>query len=219
MHADASHYEMKVDNAYYSGYKTKEYYIRAEIAPGKKPSPKQAETISQRNTSSLVGKKIIKHSFFFGDYGGAGAGFMGFLLEPGKEWLVVTIKDAAQFHTLLDNKWVESVYTSLDFFKPDHSPWLIYGKNSKIEKDEFTPLIQGAIIKEIRLTETALNITFEKDGQEHLMEILDTDKRLCPYPGPYYEKKKIVYPKALRPAEKMGDYIIFMEDGGDIFLS
>lgn len=218
MQADASHYEMKVDNQYYSGHKTKEYFIRTEMKAGKRGNPRLAETILQRTPASLIGKKIIQAGRRFGDYGGAGAGYMGFQLEPDKEWLVFTIADTAGSHALLDGKWVETVYTSINFFKPDHSPWIIYGVGSRLEKDEFSPLIQGAVIKDVQLTDTACNITLEKDGQTHLLEILDTDKRLCPYPGPFYEKKKIVYPKALRPGEKLGDYIIFMEDGGDVLL-
>lgn len=217
MQADAYHYEMKVNDQYYSAHKAKEYYVRSEVKAGKR-NPKPVETIFQRQPSSLIGKKIIKHSFRFGDYGGAGAGFMGFQLEPGNEWMVVTIASAGSHHALLDGRWVETVYTDIGFFKPDQSPWLIWGQNSVLEKDELTPLMQGAIIKDVQLTDTALNITLEKDGQSHLLEILDTDKRLCPYSGPYYEKKKIVYPKALRPGEKIGDYIVFIENGGDIFL-
>ena len=217
MAIDAHHYEMKADKEYYAGFKAKEYYMKTDVKAHKGVA-KPVETIFQRSPSAVVGKRIIKHSFFFGDYGGSGAGFMGLLLEPGNEWMVVTFPNAAMSFVLLDNKWVESAYTSIDFFKPDHSPWLIYGKNSKIDKDEFTPFIQGAVIKDIQLSDKSCNIILEKKGQSHLMEILDTDVRLCPSPALYYDKKKIVYPKALRPGEKMGDYIIFMEDGGDIYL-
>ena len=217
MQGDAYHYEMKVDNQYYSGHKAKEYYIRAEVKAGKR-NPKPVETIIQRNPSNMIGKKIIKYKSSFGDFGGSGAGFLGFQFEPGGEWLVFTINDTAMCHMLLDGKWVEATYTDINFFKPDHSPWRIYGVNSRIDKDEFTPLIQGAVIKDVKLTDDTFNITFEKDGQSHLLKTLNTDKRLCPLSGPYVDKKKIVYPKALHPEEKMGDYIIFIQDGGDIYL-
>ena len=196
--------------------------------------PRPALSLLNRKSEEIVGRTIVGYSFnlgssgYPGDLKGLGWGFFGLLLQDKenlsrREWLVIAIGSAASYHCLLDSRWIEAVYTEKDMkhvaFKPAEDGWVVFGYPSRVVKDEFTPFIKGATITVIDLKLESCNITLEKNGQKHLLEILNIDPRLCPLPGPYTEQKKIVRHKVFKEGtDHIGNYIIFMEENGQIYV-
>jgi len=215
---------------YYSGNKVLQYYVE----DNGKYTPKPVATIQDKDKSKIIGRRIVGHSLNFGSSGGypgdprgLGKGFFGILLDAKttlskQEWIVVTITDAASHHCLLDSRWIETFYTSVDLFKPKYEPWFIRGRGFSIQKDEFTEFIKGCVITDIILEPESCKITLEKDGQKHLLEILNTDPRLCPWSGVEYKvgkETRYALPKAFKEGtDEISNYIIFMEENGQIYV-
>lgn len=223
MLSDLPPQEIKAEHRHYSAEYVKEYSI---IVDGKKVN-KLAQNIVERTPETLVGRKIIKYSITQGDYGdGSGPGFLGFLLEEDiaqnrkKEWLVITIHGADNY-SLLDGKMVNA---SWDFFKLPKP--LIYYDGPKLV-DSFGPAVNGSLIKKVTLQDESFVLELEKGGKTYILEILNKDPRLSPTikienrlrvtPEDVMKAKRI--PSiAFPPGHRMGDYIIFMEENGQIYV-
>ena len=217
-----------------SAVKVNNYYVK--INGLKEPRP--TTRLIDHNQAEIIGRKIINYSLNLGSSkDGLGMGFFGLLLEAKNpsskpEWLVVTIDFASSHHCLLDLKWIEAYtdqdvvhspqYTHSPQFKPSNNAWVVYGYPSKIIKNDFTPFIKGSVIIAIDLQPNSCKMTLEKDNQKHLLEILNTDPRLCPWPGAEYKvgkETRYALPKAFKEGtDHIGNYIIFMEEDGQIYI-
>lgn len=192
---------------------------------------KPASSLLNKDYQSIIGRTVVGYNFnlgssggYPGDPAGLGWGFLGLLLQAKnnsnhREWMVITIGSAARYNCLLDSRWIESFKTDIQTFKPTLEPWHIQGHGFRIDKDEFSSLIKGCLVTRVDLQSGSCKITLEKDGQKHLLEILNVDSRLCPLIGPYDTNKKIVFHKTFREGtDHIGNYIIFMEEDGQIFV-
>lgn len=175
----------------------------------------QAETLQARGASSLIGRKVIRYTINHGDYGdGSGPGFLGFLLEADaaggkkREWLVVTIAAASE-STLLNGRIVGPASATMDGWP---KPLIYYKQGSLI--DEFGPRVNDARIVGVDLRTESLSLTFETANGTSLMEIVNADDRLTPFMAKIkIEGKATPMPrKAIRPGEKLGDYVIFLAE-------
>ena len=229
----AQYYKMEANYQYqhYSAKKVDSYYVKDEKGQYKS---KPSVLLSNKPLEEIKGRRIIGYSFNLGSSGGypgdpkgLGRGFFGFLLQPNnnelnKEWMVVTIASAPTHHVLLDSRWVRSSYSAMTLFKPKREPWFIQGRGLSIQKDNLASLIDGCIVTNIVLEQDSCKIDLEKDGQKHLLEILNTDPRLCPWPGAQYKvgkETRYALPKAFKEGtDQIGNYIIFMEEKGEIYV-
>jgi len=223
MLSDLPPQEIRTEHRHYSAEQVKEYII---IVDGKKIN-KLAQNIVERTPETLVGRKIIKYSINQGDYGdGSGPGFLGFLMEEDttqnqkEEWLVITIHSADNY-SLLDGQMVNASWGFFKLPKP-----LIYYEGPKLV-DHFGPAVNGSLIKRVNLQDESFLLEVEKEGKTHVLEILNKDLRLSPTirienrhrvtPEDVMKAKHI--PRiAIPPGKRMSDYIIFVEENGQIYV-
>ena len=211
------HHEVKMEEKYYLGKKVKEYYHvfnRSRL-------PVPVKNILDRGTHELTGRKIIKYSIILGDHeDGSGPGFLGVLLNQDAhrnlpvEWLVITVAGAGDF-CLLDNEWVEASAAFFNIKKP-----LIRYEGPKFI-DKFGPVVAGSVIKSVNVKTDSCVIILEKDGSEHKFEILNEDSRLSSVSmlPPDQQKDFTVKSRAIFPTgDHIGNYIIFMEEDGQIYV-
>lgn len=209
------HYQEKIDTKKYYGIKIKDYFTLF----GKSRIPHKVETILERNLNQLVGKKILQYSLIQGDCDdGSGPGFFGLLLEDPsskkKEWMIVTAAGSDKF-LLLDNKWVGTSVLFYEIQKP------LINNLSSNRQDNFGPVVDGSVIKKIELTDQKMVLQIEKSNEVHFLEVLNEDKRLPSIRMlPLEEQKKIDFlDMAIFPAgDRMGSYIIFMEEDGQLYV-
>lgn len=204
------HHEHKMqDQEYYPAKRVENYYIPIGF---KSHLPRKVESILLRGAQRLVGRKIIEYRRNQGDYGdGAGPGFLGLLLEEDKdqnlkkELLVVTINSADCF-TLMDGNWM---YASAPFRKTHVG---VAERPAIGQPSPFDLIVGGSTIKEADLQPEYLKVKIQStDGKEHQIEILNKDPRLSPYAN----LKPAV---AMKPGDHIGNYIIFMEENGQIYV-
>ncbi len=142
-------------------------------------------TLSEIDTSRLVGRTIVNYSWY-GTCGMGGPGFLGFTLDNqldteeeivDENVLVYAVWGAAEY-TLIDNRVVEC---SPQFYRDFH-PWVSRFADEDIPNwDDLGPVLPGSRVDFIGLSGSNCIITVSKGDQNHIIEFFKNDASLPPF--------------------------------------
>ena len=160
-------------------------------------------TIQEFSPEKLLHSKVIDYSPFLGTYGMGGPGFFGLKLEGtfGVRWLVYSIWLADE-HLLFNGK----ILRCHPIFEQKYNPWIL--SENPDTKKQFSQLLIGLDIEQIRLEEHALQIKFS--GGHTLETFLQSEK--FPEQGGT-RRKRLSYQTGI-----MADYWLLIYDGTNLMV-
>lgn len=129
------------------------------------------KTLLDTGISSLIGQTIHGFSSHLGSYGMGGPGFVGLPLSCG-QYLVYTVWGAASYALLDDRAW--ECYPDL---YESHRPWLS-NFGGDLSWDDLSPVLEGAKIIEVTLSDTALSLQLSCHGEHKTLLLTQADSRL-----------------------------------------
>jgi len=135
-------------------------------------------TLSGIIPESLIGQKIIAFATNYGSYGMGGPSFMGITLDnqpTENKVLIYAVWNSGEY-IILDDRIVLCHARYYD----KHRPWFSFWADEDIPNwDDLSPIIIGAEITNIDVLPDKLTLILTKNDQEHLMEFVRNDPRLC----------------------------------------
>lgn len=137
-----------------------------EAEEGEAMMTARPQTMTETDTDSLLGSRVIGFSTHLGTYGMGGPGFFGLLLEKDgdRQYLVYAVWASGQY-ILLDGRVIEC---HLNYNK-SHRPWISSwaGEPEEEQWDELTPKVTGSRITAVRLTDDELQLELTQGNVQH----------------------------------------------------
>ncbi|MCA9902706.1 MAG: hypothetical protein KC547_02520 [Anaerolineae bacterium] len=167
-------------------------------------------TLSESDTSVLIGQRITGFSTYYGSYGMGGPGFMGLSLSdqpPDHEVVIYAVWGASEY-TLLDEREIECHPRYYD----ERHPWRsLFADEDVPNWDELSPVLIGCQIESVELTQDHFALRLNKESQSHLLEFVKNDPRLPDHGGG--EPRRDAFKVGV-----IGDYIVFQHKNAILWV-
>lgn len=158
--------------------------------------------LKEYDCKQLIGRRIWGYSTQLGDYGMAGPGFFGLLLDN-EEYLTYAVWGAG-WYVLVDGRAVECNYELYHKFKPLYSNF--GGRDSW---DLLSKIINGSSIIDYQKEDHQLTLTLRKKKDVHKLQFV-RNSQLIP-------RKTVRFPNAYKQGV-ISDYLVFQYKNATLYV-